>query len=66
MADKANIHVAQKGDCWEVEEEGNAEGIQKFTSQAAAMVAGRELAKEKSVDFIVHGKDGSIKLRDSY
>jgi hypothetical protein len=64
--EKSNIHVALKGEFWEVEEEGNPDGIQKFASQAAAMVAGRELAKEKKVDFIVHAKDGSIKQRDSY
>lgn len=65
------VHVVFKRGAWivEVEEELTSPTPQEhaaYETREAAVEAGRELAKETSVELIVHRQDGTIGERDSY
>jgi hypothetical protein len=56
-----DVHVQPSAGQWKVS------GLdQQFRTQQEAEEAGRRLAKEKQVEFILHGEDGKIRARDSY
>jgi hypothetical protein len=58
---KEDVHVQPKGEKWTVS--GSA---QQFETQEEAEELGRQMAKEKQCEFILHGEDGQIRQRDSY
>jgi hypothetical protein len=61
-----NIHVVHKSDSWAVEEEGKVDESMPFDTQEGAIEVAREMARRNKVELIVHAKDGTIRLRDSY
>ncbi|AGW94586.1 hypothetical protein N234_31560 [Ralstonia pickettii DTP0602] len=60
-----NIHVIPAGDRWAVEAEGG-HGRETFDTQAEAITAGTERAKQKKVELLIHGLDGQIRERNSF
>lgn len=56
-----DVHVQPAGGKWKVSGLSDT-----FETQAEAAKAGRTLAREKQVEFILHGEDGRIRHRDSY
>ncbi|WP_439672879.1 DUF2188 domain-containing protein (plasmid) [Cupriavidus necator] len=61
-----NVHVVPSGDQWKVEVEGGAQALSTFDNQEVAITSGTMLAKRLQVELIVHGKDGAIRMRNSY
>lgn len=61
-----NVHVVQKGGQWAVEEEGKTDQPMFFRTKEEAVDCGRQLAREKQVELLVHRADGAITERDSY
>lgn len=66
MANKA-IHTVSDGDVWINRREGESSGIGgTYDTQAAAVEAGRELARSEGTEHLIHGADGEIRERNSY
>ncbi|QUN28688.1 DUF2188 domain-containing protein [Cupriavidus sp. KK10] len=60
-----NIHVVPAGDGWAVEIEGG-HGKETYDTQAEAIAAGTEKAKQMKVELFIHGLDGQIRERNSF
>ena len=61
-----NQHVTPKGDQWAVQGEGNSRATSVHETQAEAIDAAREIARNQKSELIIHGTDGRIRARDSY
>ncbi|WP_454752141.1 DUF2188 domain-containing protein [Cupriavidus necator] len=59
-----DVHVVPVGDRWAVETEGV--GRETFDTQAEAIAAGAERAKQTKVELFIHGRDGQIRERNSF
>lgn len=51
---------------WAVRNSGATRASRTFDTQAAAVKYGREVAKKTHAELYVHGKDGTIKGKNSY
>ena len=67
MAKKpAPVHVVPRGDQWAVEREGGQRASSLHDTQAEAEAAGRATARNEQTEFLLHGRNGQIRERDSY
>lgn len=62
----ANIHISQHEKGWQVKLEGNERATSVHSTQAEAIVRGREIAIANESELFIHGKDGKIRERNSY
>jgi len=61
-----NQHVVSCGEGWAVEAEGTSQPRAVFKTQSEAWEKAKSLArKERSVAFL-HGRDGQIRVRNTY
>lgn len=65
MANK-NVHVVPHGDRWHVLREGAHEPSSAHDDLEDAIAAGTAEAKQDKVELLVHGRDGQIRMRNSY
>jgi Uncharacterized protein conserved in bacteria (DUF2188) len=65
MANRRNVHVVQRGDGWGALREGGRRASEVFDTQAAAIQAARQMAKQGQGELLIHGRDGQIRARDS-
>ncbi len=63
---KNPVHVIRKDGQWVVEREGAARPTSRHATQKEAEQKGRAAAKRDKVEFLLHGRNGKIRLRDSY
>ncbi len=63
---KKNIHTVPYKGKWAVIEEDSSIPLGIHGTQRNAVKHGREVAKERGVEHIIHGKDGKIQGRESY
>jgi hypothetical protein len=64
---KANITVGPNGrGGWAVKHEGSSRPISNHRKQETAIEHGRPIAKGDRVEFIIRGRDGRIREKDSY
>ncbi|MBV9488045.1 MAG: DUF2188 domain-containing protein [Frankiaceae bacterium] len=61
-----NVHVVPHDDGWAVRREDSARVSRTYDTQAEAEAAGRDAARQDHVEFLLHGRDGRIRERDSY
>lgn len=61
-----NQHVIPYKDGWAVRGEGNERNTRVHDTQAEAIEAAREIAKNQQSDLVIHRSDGRIRDRDSY
>ena len=66
MARKKDVHTVPYGDKWAVKEEGSSSPRKTFDTKEQAEEFGRELAKKKGVEHLIHGRDGKFQDRESY
>lgn len=66
MAKVKNIHVVPRNDGWIIRKEGNSRATSVHPTQRDAVEEARELARSKSTELVIHGRDGRIRNRDSY
>ena len=66
MANRNNVHVVQRDNGWCTLREGGQRASQVYGTQAEAIAAGREMARDGSGELLIHGQDGRIRARDSY
>jgi uncharacterized protein YdaT len=65
MAGK-NQHVVQRDGEWAVHGAGNTRDTSHHDTQAEAIAAAREIARNQRSEVITHGRDGRIRSKDSY
>jgi len=68
MAHKPNIHTTfnkQAGN-WRNITEGASRPGKTYETKQQAQAAGREIAKSRHVEQLIHNKDGEIGSRNSY
>jgi hypothetical protein len=66
MANRKNVHVVQRDNGWATLREGGQRASQVFGTQARAIEAGRQMARQGHGELLIHGQDGRIRSRDSY
>jgi hypothetical protein len=66
MAKGKPVHVVPRDERWAVEREGNSRASSLHDTQSGAERAGRPTAKADKTEFLLHGRDGRIRQRDSY
>lgn len=66
MANRNNVHVVQRDNGWGTLREGGQRATQVFNTQAQAIQAGRQMARQGQGELLIHGQDGRIRARDSY
>ncbi len=66
MANPKNIHVVKRGDQWGTLREGGQRVSSRYDTQAEAIKAGRDMAREEKGELLIHGRDNQIRARDSY
>ena len=65
MAGK-NQHVVPHNGEWAVRGAGNTRTTSIHDTQAAAIDAARDIARNQSSELLIHGRDGQIRERDSF
>ena len=65
---RKSVHVTYRKDdsMWHVTDGKNGQETASCKTQQEAMKKGRQQAMETSSEFVVHGKDGKIRLSQSY
>lgn len=66
MANPKNVHVVKRGDQWGTLREGGQRVSSQHDTQAEAIKAGRDMAREGKGELLIHGRDNQIRARDSY
>jgi hypothetical protein len=66
MSAKAQHVVPNLQGGWSVRQTGSARASRVFSDQAAAVHYAREKAKKERTDLYVHGRDGTVRERDTY
>ena len=61
-----NQHVVPHEGGWAVRGEGNSKATSVHTTQADAIAAARLIAANQQAELLIHGRDGTIRERDSY
>lgn len=61
-----NQHVVPAGDGWGVRGAGNSRLTTRHDTQADAIAAAREIARNQQSELIIHRQDGTIRSRDSH
>lgn len=62
----ANQHVVPHNGGWAVRGEGNYRVTSQHDTQASAIGAGVQIAKNQSSELLIHGQNGQIRARNSY
>ena len=65
---KPSVHVVpdKRSGKWPVKHAGSKRPIKVFDTQREAERFGRELARKEKTEFVLHGRDGKIREKDSY
>lgn len=63
---KKNVHVTYKHDVWNVIGEGNKKSSNVFKTKTEALEKGKNMAINKGVELVIHGRNGKIQDKDSY
>jgi hypothetical protein len=66
MARKDEVHVLPCDEGWSVELEGSSRTFSKHRTQAAAVKAGRDIARKNEAELLIHRRDGKIRDRRAY
>jgi hypothetical protein len=66
MANRNNVHVVQRANGWGAVREGGQRATRVFGTQAQAIQAGRQMARQGKGELLIHSQDGRIRARDSY
>jgi uncharacterized protein DUF2188 len=66
MPQRHDIHVVPDGEKWKVRREGQDRAVSVHDTQAQAERAGRSTARQDHVEFNLHGRDGQVRVKDSY
>lgn len=63
---KKDYHVVPQGEGWALKREGAQRASSLHPTQADAIAAGKELAKQQQTELVIHRPNGQIRDSDSY
>jgi hypothetical protein len=63
---KKNQHVVPHVGGWAVQGAGNSRATSVHETQAKAIEAAREIARNQHSELLIHGRNGQIRERDSF
>lgn len=63
---RAGQHVVPSKNGWSVKKAGASKASSVHRTQAEAVNAAREIARNQRTELYIHGRDGRIRARDSY
>lgn len=63
---KRNQHVVPHTNGWAVKGAGAERATSVHPTQAKAITAARDIARNQSSELLVHGRNGQIRERDSF
>ena len=63
---KQNQHVVTHNGDWAVRGQGNSRVTSIHNTQAEAISAAREIARNNRSEVVIHGQNGQIRDKDSY
>ena len=63
---KRSQHVVPLGNGWAVQTEGRKTATVITTRQSEAISYAKDIAKYHNTDVIVHGRNGKIRVKNSY
>ena len=66
MGRPSEYHVVRQADGWAVKSEGSPRATSVHRTQEEAVRRAREIAREKRVTLIVHGRDGRVRSATRY
>lgn len=66
MTKKRDYHVVPRGDSWAVVRERASRASSLHPTQGDAINAGRDLARPRKTEVVIHRPDGRIRDSDSY
>jgi Uncharacterized protein conserved in bacteria (DUF2188) len=66
MSSRGDVHVLPSENGWSVEVEGPPHTRSTHPTQAAAVKAGRDIARKNGAELLIHRKDGEIRDRRAY
>lgn len=66
MSRGKNQHVVKHPGGWAVKGEGNSKATKVTRTQAEAIAAAEEIARNQQSDTKIHGADGKIRAGNSY
>ena len=66
VPDKQPIEVRPDSGQWVVARQGSSRALSKHPTQKEAEPVGRDRARKDKVEFILKGRDGQIRKKDSY
>ncbi len=59
-------HVVPRGNKWAVRKSGSERVTRRFDTRREVVEAARRLARSQGVEVFIHGRDGRIRVRDSF
>lgn len=59
-------HVVKSSDGWAVKKGGATKATKIFPTQNEAAAHGRTIAKNQKAELYIHGRDGTIREKNSY
>jgi uncharacterized protein YdaT len=62
----SDYHILPDGEGWAVKRGNAKRASSRYPTKEQAIEAGRELAKRRNTDVVVHGRDGRIEELDGY
>ncbi len=66
MTNRKNVHAVPRQEGWAVQRPNADRASSLHATQAQAEAAGRGLARKDNSEFLLHGRNGQIRERDSY
>jgi hypothetical protein len=63
---EGDIHTTKQGDKWINKVEGSARASNSAATKVEAQAMGREMAKRRGVEHVIHNQDGRIAERNTY
>jgi len=66
MSKKSYHVIPSPNGGWSVRKSGAERATKHFDKKEDAIKCGRDLSKSQGTDLFVHGKDGTVRARDSY
>jgi len=59
-------HVVPRNGKWAIRRTGSDKVTRTFETQAEAVRAGREIARNQRTELYIHGRDGLLRERESF
>ncbi len=63
---QGDVHVVPQDGQWAIKEENTEVAISSFATQDVAWQRGKEMARERGAEALLHGADGQIRERNTY